>query len=41
MEEHQLFHINHYAHMVAVTFDPLVDLDSATTPTVAEIKARL
>ena len=41
LEDYQLFHINHYAHMVAITFDPLVDLDSATTPIVAEIKVRL
>ncbi len=41
LEEYQLFHINNYAHMVTVTFEPLVDLDAATAPIVAEIKAKL
>ena len=29
LEEYQLFHVNNYAHMVTITFEPLIDLDAA------------
>ena len=41
LEEYQLFHVNNYAHIVAITFEPLVDMDAAMAPIVAEIKAKL
>lgn len=28
-DEYQLFHTNNYAHIVTITFEPLVDLDKA------------
>ena len=39
-DEYQMFHTNNYAHMVAITFEPLVDLDVALAPTLAEIRAK-
>lgn len=29
LDEYQLFHTNNYAHIVNITFEPLVDLDKA------------
>ena len=28
-DQYQLFHVNNYAHLVNITFEPLVDLDKA------------
>ena len=28
-EAYQMFHVNNYAHMVNITFEPLTDLDTA------------
>ncbi len=39
-DEYQLYITNNYSHMVHVTFEPLVDLDAALAPTIAEIRAR-
>jgi len=40
LEEYQLFHINNYSHIVTVTLDPIVDLDAALAPLLAEIRAK-
>ena len=40
LAEYQLFTVNNYAHMVTVTFEPLVDLDVALAPMLAEIRAK-
>ena len=40
LSEYQIFHTNNYAHMVTITFEPLVDLDEALAETLAEIRAQ-
>ena len=40
LDEYQLFHTNNYAHMVAITFEPLADLDAALAPVLSEIRAK-
>ena len=32
-EEYQLFHVNNYAHMATISFEPLVDLDKTVYST--------
>ena len=39
-EQYQLFHIQNYGHMCTITFEPLIDLDTALAPTLAEIRVK-
>ena len=38
LSEYQMYHVNNYSHMVALTFEPLVDLDAALAPVLAELR---
>ena len=39
-EQYQLFHVQNYSHFCTITFEPLIDLDAALAPTLAEIRAK-
>jgi hypothetical protein len=38
LTEYQLFHVNNYSHIMTTTFEPLVDLDAALAPLLAELR---